>query len=85
MSGSLLLLVAWSLPIQRGPDLLPPAPRRSGNRPRSCHWRQTALTMLKCEGPLNASVHAVNRGSHTPKNCISTRMRNNKPDVIPAV
>ena len=31
MSGLFLVLVAWSLPIQRGPDLLPAAPRRTGN------------------------------------------------------
>jgi hypothetical protein len=29
MSGSLLELVAWSLPIQRDPDLFPAAPRRN--------------------------------------------------------
>jgi hypothetical protein len=31
MSGSLLGLVAWSLPIQRDPDLFPTAPRRTEN------------------------------------------------------
>jgi hypothetical protein len=35
ISGSRLNLETWLLAIQRGPDLSPPAPRRSGTRPRS--------------------------------------------------
>lgn len=42
---------AWSQPIQRGPDLFPAAPRRTGKRPTPRRKSQTALTTLICEGP----------------------------------
>jgi hypothetical protein len=50
MSGLLLILVAWSLPIQSGPDLFHTAPHSTGNahpRPQP----QAALTRSTAKGP----------------------------------
>lgn len=64
--GSLFYLEAWSPPIQRGPDLSPSAPRRSGIKTHSHPRRQRPQPLSSAKGRNESSRGGVNKTVGSP-------------------